>query len=536
MAAALAAVTAWLAPEPVPEWVFEHPPMVLQRDDREGLSSSEHEEAVFSRAAALARSPTLDGAVEALHRYGLITRVREGLRMHPLIQTAIRENTPQAEQSAWIESALGFLLRPMKDASAGDQEALVPHVAACAEAAESADVDPLALCWALAWLGNRHYYLGTLGNARYYQEKARALATSASLPHEVIFNCLADLVRTYRAEGDIEAALTAIADWRARAEETGDELARYRARRAHAHTLVYARRLQEAAEAFAALSASEIEDPDLSEQIMDLSATAELECGRTRYEEALALIEAALELAHQVESEERRNDHYAALHGQAAGIFHELGRLPDALARQRQSVEAARACGLGVLLTVPLYGLASRLLDLDIEDEAEQIIAEGMQLAGARGTKSPEYGKFLQASGRLALLRKDWARAERLLTEAAQLAGTGGEPNRADLAAACYNLGVAYTGQSNHAAAINSFQQARDIDAAVYGNAHPELLMDEYSLAAALYADGRLEAARAVINRCLAILRKGHQVGRQYRTQVITLAIAIDTGLGRTAP
>jgi tetratricopeptide (TPR) repeat protein len=528
VASDLAAVIAWFASEPVPEWIFDRPPMILQRGDGEGTPQRAGEEEVFKRAAALAKAPALDRGVEALQRHGLLTRTRRGLQVHPLIQTVARSGISQESKSTWIESALGLLLGPMQDAPEELQGALVPHVAAIAEAAAAADVDPLALCAALRWLGHRHLRFGTFKDARNYQEKARALAEGTSLPKHVIFTCLSELVATYRNEGDSGAALATAADWLSAAEAAGDENAAHHARRAQAHTLVYSRRFGEAARAFAAVIADRVHEPDLSEQIIDLSAAAELECALARYSEALVMVDRAVELADGVASEVRRHDHLTVLHAQASMIFHMLERGEEALARQRQSLEAARGFIDGVYLATPLYGLANRLLDLEIEEEVEQVIAEGMDLVRARGTNSPEYGKFLHAAGRLAILRKDWPQAERLLVEAAELVGRGGDPYRIEVAVVLYNLGTAYAAQLKSSLAVSSLQRARDIDAAIYGDQHPEVLADEYSLAAAHQLNGQNSAARASINRALRIIKNGRSVSRLTRDRVITTAIVID--------
>lgn len=124
---------ACLAPEPVPTWLFSQAPLVLQRDDEAAtarVSFSQAEEEVYGRAVGLTDLPTLDRAVAAMHRYGLITRAREGLRMHPLVGTVIRETISGPERSAWIESALGFLLRQMVSPwTVPEQKPLTPHAA-----------------------------------------------------------------------------------------------------------------------------------------------------------------------------------------------------------------------------------------------------------------------------------------------------------------------------------------------------------------------------------------------------------------------
>jgi tetratricopeptide (TPR) repeat protein len=166
-------------------------------------------------------------------------------------------------------------------------------------------------------------------------------------------------------------------------------------------------------------------------------------------------------------------------------------------------------------------------------DEAEPVIAEGMELAAARGTDGPLYGGFVQALGRLALLRKDWPKAEELLTRALTLIERGGEPARGDLAAAYFNLGTAYVAQRRYQLAADAYQQARDLDAAIYGPDHGELVTDEFRLAEARGAAGDMNAAYEAINRCLAIIRQGHPQGRRWRADVLSAAVVIDLELGR---
>ena len=538
-ASAVADMMASLAPDPVPTWLFNYPPLILERDDSHKQSQSayaeQHLAAVVQSMMALSDPINLDAAIIALHQYGLVERMPAGLRMHPLIQTVIRERAPQEQRFAWIEATLGLLLPYLvrDSSSSADFDLLTPHAAACVEAAAAAGTEPLATCSVLSWLGNRHYYFGALEISRHYLERALALAEEAGLPSQVIFTSLHDLTRTYRTEGNTTAALSTIETWMARAKDADEDREYYEAHRAYANTLSYAERFPEADRALASLREETPSDlRTISDQIMELSLVADVERGRGQSREALSAVDAALELASQVESGPRRSDHLAALHAQAAKLQRDLGNGHKAVDHQRKAVDAARSLDIGIHFAYQLHGLASRLLDLDIGDEAAQVISEGMALAAARGNDSPLRGAFLQEAGRLALLRKEWKKAKKLFTDAIRLLTAGGEPVRADLAAAHFNLATAQVALKEFRSAANSAQTARDIDAAIYSDDHPELVIDELKLAETLYTAGDLNAARKAIGRCLGIVRQGAAQGPKLRTEILAVAVAIDLDLG----
>ena len=81
---------------------------------------------------------------------------------------------------------------------------------------------------------------------------------------------------------------------------------------------------------------------------------------------------------------------------------------------------------------------------------------------------------------------------------------------------------------SDSAAAASSFLKARDIEAGMYGENHPELISTEWGLAGALHASGDFAAAEEAIRRCLRIIRRGGPQARIWRDQALRLAIIID--------
>ena len=85
------------------------------------------------------------------------------------------------------------------------------------------------------------------------------------------------------------------------------------------------------------------------------------------------------------------------------------------------------------------------------------------------------------------------------------------------------------------AGAAASYRKAREIEASIYGEDHPELIATEYSQAAALFASGDFNAAAEAINQCLQIIRRGGPQARIWRDRALTLAITIDIEGGAPA-
>ena len=81
---------------------------------------------------------------------------------------------------------------------------------------------------------------------------------------------------------------------------------------------------------------------------------------------------------------------------------------------------------------------------------------------------------------------------------------------------------------SDPVTAASSYLKARDIEAAIYGQNHPDLISTEYSLAASLHACAEFASAEDAINRCLRIIRQGGQQARAWRHRALRMAIIID--------
>jgi tetratricopeptide (TPR) repeat protein len=535
-ARALASALAWLAPDPVPEWVFGKPPILVEpayeAPTRDGLIQQAAQD-----IARLTDPLMLDAAVVSLARYGLVSREVGGLRMHHLVQDVARAAADYPTRRSHYQVTVGLLLAAM---TRGDirsaPDVLSPHVAAAVHAAEQISSDPLVTSYLMRWLGEQHYDYGDLEPATSYLVQAAAVARQPDLPREILPAILRVLVKVRRAAGDVDAALAAADEWADAARSAGLGLDEYHARFARVATLAYAHRLAQAGRELGELAGQPRPSGlTVSDTIMELSVLAEIRRADGDAEAALDAVTQAERLARNETTGLTRADHVAALGAQASELERDLGRSADALELQREAVGAARELGLRTPLARELHGLASRLIDCGQTDEAAEVLSEMKQLLGAEGTTSHLRGGFLQASGRLALAKGEADSASRLLAEAIAALKAAGEPYLPDLAAAWYNLGTAQMALREPAGAAASYRNAREIEASIYGEDHPELIATEYSQAAALHASGDFNGAAEAINRCLQIIRRGGPQARMWRDRALILAITIDVEGGPPA-
>ena len=530
---ALAWVLALLAPDPVPDWIFGKPPVLIERDEDHDEPATGHDiQETAGQVAALADPLVLDAAVMFLARPGLVSRGPGGLRMHQLVQEVAREMPGQPTLRARYEAAVGLLLAALaRDDIRPSSDALTPHVAAAVQGPAQASADPLVTSYLIKWLGDRHYEYGDMATAVSYLRQAADMASEAGQLRQYLPVILRDLVSARRAAGDIDGALAAADEWAEAARSAGSTLEEYHARFTRVATLAYASRYGQATAEQSAL-AGEPKPAGLtvSDEIIELSVRAEIRRSLGDAEGAHRLVDQATRLARNQTTGPARADHLTVLGSQASKLERDLGHEQIAVERQREAVSAARELGLRIPLARQLHGLASRLLDDGNAnaEEAEKALSEAREIAEAEGQEIQLRGTFLQTAGRIALAREDPGTAVRQLSEAIPLLEAQGESYRADLAAGWYNLATAQATLFDHAMAASSYLRARDIEASIYGENHPDLISTEYSLAAALHASTDFAAADEAINRCLQIIRKGGQQAQVWRHRALRLAIIID--------
>jgi tetratricopeptide (TPR) repeat protein len=528
-ARALASALSWLAPDPVPEWVFGKPP-ILVKPAHEDPDRDRGIHEVAEDLARLTDPLILDAAIVSLARHGLVSREGDGLRMHHLVQDVAQASVGYPAQTAYYQATVGVLLAAVsRDDIRPSPDVLFSHLAAVVHAAARISSDPLITSYLMVWLGEQHFDYGDLEPATSYLQQAAEVARQPGLRREVLSAILRVLVRVRRAAGDVDAALAGADEWAEAARSAGLDLDEYHARFARVATLAYAHRFGQAGRELGEL-AGQLRPTGLtvSDTIMELSVLAEICRAGGDAEAALDALTQAKGLARDQTTGLTRADHIAALSAQASELEMDLGHPAHALERQREAVCAARELGLRTPLANELQRLASRLIDCDQTEEAAEVLSELKQFIGAVGEPSRPRGGFLHASGRLALANGDADNASRLLAAAIEALEASGEPFRPELATAWYNLGTAQMTLRQPVNAAASYQKAREIEAGIYGEDHPELIATEYSQAVALYASGDLDAAAEAINQCLQIIRGGGSQARIWRDRALTLAITID--------
>jgi hypothetical protein len=530
-ARALVGALALLPPDPVPDWIFGKPPVLVERgEDHDDPAGDHATQEAAGHLATLTNPLVLDSALISLARHGLVRRGPGGLRMHQLVQEVAREIVSQPPLRARYEATVGLLLAALApDDIRPSPDALTPHVAAAIRTAEQASANPLVTSYLIKWLGNRHYEYGDLAAATSYLRQAADMAAQPGLPREFLSAILGDLVRVRRSAGDIDGALADADQWADAARSADSSLEEYHARFAGVATLAYASRFQQAAAEHSALATQpKPAELTVSDQIMELSVLAEIRRGLGDAEGALDLVDQATELARDQATGPARADHLAALGSQASVLERDLGHEELAVDRQQEAVSAARELGLRMPLAKTLQGLASRLVDYEHAEEAARALDEAREIAEAEGQEGQLRADILQTAGRIALASEDPGTASRQLSEAIPLLEANGESYRADLATAWYNLATAQMKVSDSATAASSYLKARNIEAGMYGENHPDLISTEYSLAAALHASADFAAAEAAISRCLRIIRRGGPQARIWRDRALKLAIIID--------
>jgi tetratricopeptide (TPR) repeat protein len=393
---ALAGALALLAPDPVPEWIFSKPPLLVQRWGQDNPVDEEIQE-VAGQLTTLADLLTFDSAVTSLTRHGLVSRSPEGLRMHRLVQEVTRTVIGQPAIRPRYEAIVGFLLAAMtRDDIRASPDMLVPHVAAVIQAADPASADPLVTSYLIKWLGNRHYDYGDMATATSYLRQAADMASQHDLPSGVFSAIMRDLVTTRRAAGDIDGALAAADEWADAALLAGSSLDEFHARLARVGTLAYSCRFRQAAVEQSALAIQpQPAELTASDKIMELSVRAAIRHGLGDAESALDLVSQATDLARDQATGLARADHLTALGSQASVYERDLGHEQIAVERAQEAVNAARELGLRMPLARQLQILASRLLDYGDAEEAANALDEASEIAEAEGQASRQRGDML---------------------------------------------------------------------------------------------------------------------------------------------
>lgn len=528
-AVTLASVVCHTAPEPILESVFDNPALVLST----GEESIEFAERILRLTDVLTR----DQAMAALHQFSLVIREDDMLRVHPLVQSIIRESIPVEDRAQWSGATLALLLNAESAArtakgSSIDPVNYGPHIAATVEYVSAEDPNHYLLFAAFGWLGSWQLGFGDLAVAASYMRRGLEVARSHALPGNVIAVILDRLASAQRAAGLITEALASIDEWIATAGEGDDTEQILKAMMARAQTLSYAARYTDARDAYEAIEWADLERHlGIRDQIFRLSLLGDIQVGTGNPARALESVKTALSLVPAVEDEDQRRDHLAALNKQAGIALRELGRPEEALRHMQVAYENIDASSLTYASDI-LLALANTLLDLDRRDEALVLVEKGLEVTASRGANSPIRASFLQARGRIWFERDSLQEARSDIEASLETLRAGGDPYRTNLASAYFNLGMINIAEDRNREAIEFLTHARDIEIEIYGSGTANVIGEEVGLSAAHYQLQEYADAGVAIERALGLMRKGHPQGRRFRDRALELAILIDLEVG----
>ncbi|MFG2042225.1 tetratricopeptide repeat protein [Dactylosporangium sp. NPDC048998] len=525
----LAFVMACAAPEPLPERIFEDQVIVTF----EPGEPSETQTALVALSEILTR----DRAIGALHQFSLVIRENATLKVHPLVQSIIRERIPLDQRQLWARSVLVLLLYAAEyqndgPSKAREATALGAHIAAAVEYAVETKSEPEVIFAAFGWLGMWQLRYGDLGIATAYLSRGVEIAKTMEQPSARVVAALAQLASAQRMGGNITEALSSIEEWLEVALVADDGKQVRAATLARAQTLAYAARYPDARAAFDAMAAAEAGTAvGVRERIFRQSLLADIETGLGRLDAALDAIDAAFALVPGVHDEQQRTDHTAALHKQAGITLRDSGRLEEAIPHLRAAWDITEDLP-SIYRTEITLALLNALVDLHQLDEARSLVEKGLAAAAVRGETSPVRGSLLQVRGRIALESGDPQQARSDLEAAVQMLRHGGDPYRPNLASAYFNLAVVHGAQQRHDEAVQYARMARNLTANVFGPHHGELIHDELMLATVCCNAGNYGEAHEAIRRCLVLVQAGHWHGRKLRNQILEIAITIDVNSG----
>src|SRR6266536_2429829 len=453
--------------------------------------------------------------VGALHRYSLAERDQQGLSMHQLLQQAIRNSLPGAEQKAWAERAVELLGAawpgdPQDPATWPHCRRLLYHTLVATKLADQLQVAPEATARLLRGAGIYH-----LEQAE--PELARAALTDA----------LAIIERTHGAD-DPEVALAVTHLGRAlRQLDRLDEATRLFRRAVRVFEGAYGPDHPRVAWALTYLGTA-------------LRASGDHRRALDVLQRALRLHEAAhgpdsakvaWTLTHLGRVLRRLGDHTGArdaleralvinqtIYGDDQGTAFVLTGLGRVLRRLGDHAGARDALQRALRINEVIYGpnhhyTAQTLTHLGAaqRDEGDLVTARAVlerALAIDEAVYGPDHFRTawtLTHLGRVLRRRREHAKARDALERALQISERTRGSKHAQVAWVLTHLSTVVQAEGRLRDAKAMLERALAIDEAVYGADHPEVAWVLTHLSAVTYELGQLRSAEAMLDRALAI-------------------------------
>jgi tetratricopeptide (TPR) repeat protein len=457
LANSLLHVCAFLAPHPIPRWLFTGECSALPSE----LEAASHDPC------------TLDLAFRELHNFGLAETTKEALIAHRLAQVVVRERLSPHQQVESISAAIrlvhGSFPVDCQDYRSWPRcAALLPHAIAVTQykaSAESAATETGRLLnLAGTYLESRALYR----QARLQFERALPIveATHGS-NHPYYAATLNNLAATLEDEGNLSGAR--------------EQLER-------------------------ALSITERtlgpHHPDVANRLNNLAlvlkAQGDLAISRKQLERALIITEAALGPSH-LDTANRLNN--------LASVVHSQGDLAGA----RMKLERALSIYEAILgpdhptVASTLNNLATVLQDQGDLSGALSYLQRALPITeAALGPNHPNVGNRLNNIATVLNMIGDLSGALSYMQRALHITEAALGPNHPNLANRLNNLGMVLEAQGDLPGARKHLERALVIVEAALGPNHPHVATTQANLATVLQAQGDLVGARRLLEQAVA--------------------------------
>ena len=415
----------------------------------------------------------LDRTIAALRHYSLVERHGDGLRVHRLVQAAVRESLGSTERRRFATAAVAcvraaFPVDPADAATWDECKRLLAHVVDTTGHTAALDTAQLE---SAAVLDRAATYL----SERFEHNQAEPMLRRAVALWESTGTDSADLAGTLRTLGYVLFR-------RARLSES---------RQATERALSIHERLLQP------------EDPAIAEDLVLLSRVL-VEQSET------SLAQAAVERALVIQEAARGSDHprVAVAAGQLGGVLWRLGRLE----RARATLERA----IGILERAPGAASAAQaayhcsLLGLVLRDLGDLRAARARLEEGARRFDElygPDHREAVEVRKTLGDVLRGLGEAEAAVAMLLDVARATEERlgDHPDLAATLNYLGSALSDLGRHDEAVEQIERALRIYETVFGARHPYAAESLARLGPVLRAMGRREPAAHALRQAREI-------------------------------
>lgn len=201
----------------------------------------------------------------------------------------------------------------------------------------------------------------------------------------------------------------------------------------------------------------------------------------------------------------------ATLLGTIGRVYGSLGLFNDAIALQREALEAKRRLfgPRHAEVAQAMVALGDALREQGEFDEAQQHLSAALEMQRELlGNRAVELAATFQALGRLAQQRGGRETAQRLLDQSLDIYRQHRMLRQSEAASVFNDLAGLALERGEHDRAAQLYQTALDIDRAALGNDHPAVAMHVQNLAVTYHQQGKLAQAAPLYRQSVELMQR----------------------------